>query len=84
MQRARVGDRASARPAAGAHGTEAGLLGRAGRDPGKVASAWALRAEGKNDEALAAMRAAADHEDQTEARGDPGTAHAAANSSVTC
>ena len=32
----------------------------------KVASAWALRAEGKNDEALAAMRAAADHEDQTE------------------
>ncbi|HEY5866396.1 MAG TPA: hypothetical protein VI542_12755 [Candidatus Tectomicrobia bacterium] len=32
----------------------------------KVTSAWALRAEGKNDEALAAMRAAADHEDQTE------------------
>lgn len=32
----------------------------------KVATAWALRAEGKNDEALAAMRAAADHEDQTE------------------
>ena len=32
----------------------------------QVASAWALRAEGKNDEALAAMRAAADHEDQTE------------------
>jgi hypothetical protein len=32
----------------------------------KVASAWALRAEGKNEEALAAMRAAADHEDQTE------------------
>jgi tetratricopeptide (TPR) repeat protein len=32
----------------------------------KVASAWTLRAEGKNEEALAAMRAAADHEDQTE------------------
>jgi hypothetical protein len=32
----------------------------------KVASAWALRAEGKNEEALAAMRAAADHEAQTE------------------
>jgi tetratricopeptide (TPR) repeat protein len=32
----------------------------------QVASAWALRAEGKNEEALAAMRAAADHEDQTE------------------
>jgi hypothetical protein len=32
----------------------------------KVASAWALRAEGKDEEALAAMRAAADHEDQTE------------------
>ncbi len=33
---------------------------------GNVASAWALRAEGKNDEALAAMRAAADQEDRTE------------------
>jgi hypothetical protein len=32
----------------------------------QVASAWALRAEGKNEEALAAMRVAADHEDQTE------------------
>jgi hypothetical protein len=32
----------------------------------QVASAWALRAEGKHEEALAAMRAAADHEDQTE------------------
>jgi len=32
----------------------------------QVATAWALRAEGKNDEALAAMRAAADREDQTE------------------
>ena len=32
----------------------------------KVASAWALLAEGKKEEALAAMRAAADHEDQTE------------------
>jgi tetratricopeptide (TPR) repeat protein len=32
----------------------------------KVATAWALRAEGKHEEALAAMRAAADHEDQTE------------------
>lgn len=32
----------------------------------KVATAWALRAEGKNEEALAAMSAAADHEDQTE------------------
>jgi tetratricopeptide (TPR) repeat protein len=32
----------------------------------KVATAWALHAEGKPDEALAAMRAAADHEDQTE------------------
>jgi hypothetical protein len=32
----------------------------------QVANAWALRAEGKNEEALAAMRAAADHEDQTE------------------
>ena len=29
-----AGDRASARPAPGAHGTQAGLLGRAGRDPG--------------------------------------------------
>jgi tetratricopeptide (TPR) repeat protein len=32
----------------------------------KVATAWTLRAEGKHEEALAAMRAAADHEDQTE------------------
>jgi hypothetical protein len=32
----------------------------------EVANAWALRAEGKNEEALAAMRAAADHEDRTE------------------
>jgi tetratricopeptide (TPR) repeat protein len=32
----------------------------------KVATAWALRAEGKHEEALTAMRAAADHEDQTE------------------
>ena len=32
----------------------------------KVATAWALRAEGKSAEALAAMRDAADHEDQTE------------------
>jgi tetratricopeptide (TPR) repeat protein len=32
----------------------------------QVATAWALYAEGKRDEALAAMRAAADHEDQTE------------------
>lgn len=32
----------------------------------QVATAWALRAEGKNEEALAAMRAAADHEDRTE------------------
>jgi tetratricopeptide (TPR) repeat protein len=32
----------------------------------KVATAWALRAEGKDEEALTAMRAAADHEDQTE------------------
>src|SRR4029453_797337 len=32
----------------------------------QVASAWALLAEGKKEEALAAMRAAADHEDQTE------------------
>jgi len=32
----------------------------------QVATAWALHAEGKNEEALAAMRAAADHEDQTE------------------
>ena len=32
----------------------------------QVATAWALRAEGKHEEALAAMRAAADHEDQTE------------------
>jgi hypothetical protein len=32
----------------------------------QVASAWALHAEGKHEEALAAMRAAADHEDQTE------------------
>src|SRR5207244_1621691 len=32
----------------------------------QVATAWALRAEGKNEEALAAMRVAADHEDQTE------------------
>lgn len=31
-----------------------------------IATAWALRAEGKNDEALAQMRAAADHEDRTE------------------
>jgi Tetratricopeptide repeat len=32
----------------------------------QVATAWTLRAEGKSEEALAAMRAAADHEDQTE------------------
>jgi len=32
----------------------------------KVATAWALRAEGKDTEALAALRAAADHEDRTE------------------
>jgi tetratricopeptide (TPR) repeat protein len=32
----------------------------------KVATAWALYAEGKHEEALGAMRAAADHEDQTE------------------
>jgi tetratricopeptide (TPR) repeat protein len=32
----------------------------------KVATAWALYAEGKKEEALAAMRTAADHEDQTE------------------
>ncbi len=33
---------------------------------GKVATAWALRAEGKDAEAVAALRAAADHEDRTE------------------
>ena len=32
----------------------------------KVATAWALRAEGKDAEAIAALRAAADHEDRTE------------------
>lgn len=32
----------------------------------EVATAWALRAEGKNQDALARMRAAADHEDKTE------------------
>jgi tetratricopeptide (TPR) repeat protein len=32
----------------------------------QVATAWALYAEGKPEEALAAMRAAADHEDRTE------------------
>jgi hypothetical protein len=32
----------------------------------KVATAWASYAEGKHEEALGAMRAAADHEDQTE------------------
>jgi tetratricopeptide (TPR) repeat protein len=32
----------------------------------QVATAWALRAEGKNEEALAAMRTAADYEDKTE------------------
>jgi tetratricopeptide (TPR) repeat protein len=32
----------------------------------KVATAWALYAEGQREDALAAMRAAADHEDQTE------------------
>jgi tetratricopeptide (TPR) repeat protein len=32
----------------------------------KVATAWALRAEGKDAEALAALKAAADHEDRTE------------------
>lgn len=32
----------------------------------QVATAWALYAEGKPEEALTAMRAAADHEDQTE------------------
>ena len=32
----------------------------------QVATAWTLHAEGKHEEALAAMRAAADHEDQTE------------------
>ena len=31
-----------------------------------IVNAWALKAEGKNDEALAAMRAAADREDGTE------------------
>lgn len=31
-----------------------------------IANAWMLRAQGKNGEALAAMRAAADHEDRTE------------------
>ncbi len=31
-----------------------------------IATGWALRAEGKNDEALAAMRAAANQEDKTE------------------
>jgi tetratricopeptide (TPR) repeat protein len=31
-----------------------------------ISTAWALRAEGKNDEAIAAMRAAADQEDKTE------------------
>lgn len=31
-----------------------------------IVTAWALRAEGKNDEALGAMRAAADREDATE------------------
>jgi tetratricopeptide (TPR) repeat protein len=31
-----------------------------------VATAWALRAEGKDGEAIAALRAAADHEDRTE------------------
>lgn len=33
---------------------------------GKIAAAWALYAEGKTGEALTRMRAAADHEDQTE------------------
>jgi tetratricopeptide (TPR) repeat protein len=32
----------------------------------KIATAWALRAEGQDTEALAALRAAADHEDRTE------------------
>ncbi|HXH14459.1 MAG TPA: hypothetical protein VNP04_32430 [Alphaproteobacteria bacterium] len=32
----------------------------------QVATAWALHAEGKAEEALATLRAAADHEDQTE------------------
>jgi hypothetical protein len=32
----------------------------------KVVTAWALKAEGRNSEALAAMRAAAEHEDSTE------------------
>ncbi len=32
----------------------------------QVATAWALYAEGRHEEALAAMRAAADHEDRTE------------------
>ena len=32
----------------------------------QVATAWALHAEGKHEEALSALRAAADHEDQTE------------------
>lgn len=32
----------------------------------EIATAWALRAEGKNAEALARMRSAADHEDGTE------------------
>lgn len=32
----------------------------------QVATAWALHAEGKNEKALTAMRAAADHEDTTE------------------
>ena len=61
------GDRAAASPATGAHGAQAGLLGRAdGASRPRSPAPGALLAEGKNEEALAAMRAAADHEDQTE------------------
>ena len=51
----------------------------------KVASAWALLAEGKKEEALAAMRAAADHEDQTEKHAvTPGPIMPPVNSLGTC
>jgi len=41
-------------------------LGWPGRCPGQIANAWVLYADGKSDDALKAMSAAADAEDKTE------------------
>jgi Flp pilus assembly protein TadD len=44
----------------------AGIVGQAGPMQWQVATAWALYAEGKSEDALKAMSAAADAEDRTE------------------